>query len=136
VTLAVGTAVSGALFDATRTAEADIPHYRQVELAAGELLLNVARRYNTTVEVLRMANQLREDVDAATGGEIIVVPQGVQRLDPPRSFQTYVAVDGDSLTILSIKFDVPIDVLQMDNPILAQRGINPGDIVFIAELLR
>lgn len=136
VTLAVGTAVSSALFDATRTAEADIPHYRQVTLQPGELLLDIARRYNTSVTVLRMANQLREDVDAAAGGEVIIVPQGVESLVPPRSLQAYVAVDGDSLVALSNRFDVPIDVLQTDNPILAQRGINPGDVVFIAELLR
>lgn len=136
VTLAVGTAVSNALFSATRTAEADIPHYRQVALAPGELLLDVAQRYNTSVTVLRMANRLREDVDAAAGGEVIIVPQGVERLDPPRSLKAYVAADGDSLAALSIRFDVPMDVLQTDNPILAQRGINPGDVVFIAELLR
>ncbi len=136
VDLAKGTAVSAALFDATRTAESDQPHYRQITLAPGELLLDVARRYNTTVEVLRMANKLREDVDAGNGGEVLIVPQGVSILIPPRSFQTYMAVTGDTLSTLALKFDVDIQVLQLDNPILAQRGINPGDVVFVAEVLR
>jgi hypothetical protein len=137
VALARETAVYGALFDATRTAEADLPHYRLVTLSAGELLADVAKRYNTSVEVLRMANKFREDVDAAQGGETIIVPEDVQRLDPPRSFQKpYIAIAGETLEILANRYAVPLNILQLDNPVLTRRGVIPGDVVFIAELLR
>jgi LysM repeat protein len=133
-TLAVETAIARTLFDATRTAEADLPQYRVVEMGDGEPLLDVAARFNTTVEVLRMANRLLPNVDAGFGQEIIV-PVGVQELDPPRSLQVYVASDGDNLNSLADRFGVPLDLLQQDNPVLTERGIIPGDQVFIAELL-
>jgi LysM repeat protein len=135
VTFAVATAIRDALFSATRTAEADIPHFRVVTLQPNEFLLDVAQRHDTTVEVLRMANSIRADVEAAQGGEVIIVPEGVQELNPPRRFITYTAITGDTLVAVAARFAVPESILREDNPILAQRGINPGDIIFIGELL-
>jgi hypothetical protein len=134
VTLAVETAIWSALYDATRTAEAPLRHYRLITLGENELLLDVARRYNTTVDVLRMANNLLPTVDAGSG-ETIIVPEGVQELRPPRRFELYTAVAGDTLEVLAIRFNVRQDILEEDNPILAQRGIAPGDTVFIPILL-
>lgn len=134
VTLAVETAIAKALFGATSTAEADQPQYRVVKMGNGEPLLDVALRYNTTIEVLRMANKLLPTVDAGFGQEIIV-PEGVQVLEPPRSFRIYVALADDTLSTLADRNGVPLNLLQQDNPVLAARGLNPGDIVFIPELL-
>jgi LysM repeat protein len=134
VTLAVQTAVAHALFDATRTAEADIPHDRIITLGPNEFLEDVATRYNTTVDVLRMANGLAPDVISGSGQQIIV-PEGVQQLVPPRRLIPRVAVQGDTLEALAVQNGVPLEVLQEDNPILAQRGIIPGDIVFIGQLI-
>src|SRR5687768_1731210 len=58
VTRAIETAIAARLFEATRTVEAPLPQYRLVTLTQGQALLDVAQRYNTTIEVLRMANQL------------------------------------------------------------------------------
>lgn len=134
VTLQVSTAVYAALYDATRTLEADLPHYRYITVTDTESLLDIALRYDTTVEVLRMANNLLPNVDYGDGGKLIV-PQGVKVLSPPRRFTAYVAVDGDTLEQLSGRFDIGLEIVRLDNPILVQRGIIPGDIVFIPELL-
>jgi len=134
VTLAIQTAIAGRLFEATRTAEAPLPQYRLVTLANGEALLDVAERYNTTIEVLRMANKLLPTVDFGTG-ETIVVPQGVEILVPPRSFRPYTAVAGDTFSTLATLNDITPEQLAMDNPVLAGRELLPGDIVFIPQLL-
>jgi hypothetical protein len=134
VTLAVETAIWSALYDATRTMEAPQRHYRLITLGENEPLLDVALRYNTTVEVLRMANNLLPTVDSGSG-ETIIVPEGVQILEPPRRFELYLAVVGETLEAVAIRFNVRQDILEEDNPILAQRGVVPGDVVFIPILL-
>lgn len=135
VTLAIESAVARALFDATRTLESDIPHYRVITLGENEFLADVARQYNTTLEVLRMANSLLPSVEAGSG-QSIIVPEGVQRLDPPRRFkEPYTAIQGDSLEAIAARERLPLEVVQADNPVLAQRGVSPGDLIFIAQLL-
>ncbi|MBZ0282820.1 MAG: LysM peptidoglycan-binding domain-containing protein [Anaerolineae bacterium] len=134
VALAVDTAVAGALFDATRTAEAALPHYILYQTGPAERLLDIAETYNTTIDVIRMANNLLPTVDAGNGEEIIV-PVGVQFLDPPRRFELYIGGADDTLERLATRFNAPLEIMQSDNPILAQRGINPGDVVFIPRLL-
>lgn len=134
VTLAIETAIAARLFEATRTAEAHLPQFRLVKLSQGEPLVDVAERYNTTVQVLRMANKLLPDVDFGSG-ETIIVPEGITELIPPRSFRPYIAVAGDSLRTLATRFDVSLELLQADNPVLAGRELLPGDTVFIPELL-
>jgi LysM domain-containing protein len=134
VTLAIRTAVSGALFDATRTAESPIPHYRLITLGQNEFLADVAVQYHTTVDVLRMANALAPTVESGSG-EQIVVPEGVSDLNPPRRLTFITAGDTDTLETIASTYQIPLHLLEEDNPILAQRGIIPGDIVFIAHLL-
>lgn len=134
VTLAVETAIWSALYDATRTVESPQRHYRLIRLGENEPLLDVALRYNTTVEVLRMANNLLPTVDSGSG-ETIIVPEGVQDLRPPRRFELYTGIAGDTFEVLAIRFNVQQDILEEDNPILVQRGIAPGDVVFIPILL-
>jgi LysM repeat protein len=133
VTRAIETAIAARLFEATRTVEAPLPQYRLVTLTQSEALLNVAQRYRTTIEVLRMANQLLPTVDFGTGE--IIVPEGVQVLEPPRSFTTITVVEGDTLSALAAIHDVTIEQMQIDNPVLAGRELIPGDIVFIPHLL-
>ncbi len=135
VTLSIETAVHAALYDATRTSEAPQTQYRLVTLSPGEHLLDLALRYNTTVEAIRMANNLRPEVDAGTGGETLIIPEGVQAFDPPRRLKLYKATAGDTLDLVASNYGVPIDILRKDNPVLSQRGLIPGDIVFLAELL-
>jgi LysM repeat protein len=134
VTRAIETAIAGRLFEATRTVEVSLPQYRLVTLNQGEALLDVAERYNTTIEVLRMANQLLATVDFGTG-ETIIVPEGLQVLEPPRSFTVYKAVQGDTLSALATLNNITIEQMQIDNPVLAHRELIPGDTVFIPQLL-
>lgn len=134
VTAEVQTAIAHALFDATRTAESSQSQYRLVTVTPNEALEDIAIRYNTTLDVLRMANGLRGDVEFGNG-ERIIVPEGVQFLSPPRRFQLHTAVDGDTLDNLAKFYDVPVDLLKQDNPVLAVRGLIPGDVVYIPVVL-
>jgi LysM repeat protein len=135
VTQAVSTAIQNALYNATRTMEADQPHYILLTVGADEPLDTVAQKYNTTVDVLRMANNLLPSVDYGDGTEIIV-PRGVPQLVPPRRFKKpYIAQKGDELSAIAARNGISEDIIDLDNPILAKRGLLPGDIVFIPELL-
>src|SRR4051812_29754113 len=58
VTQAVSTAIQDALYNATRTAEADEPHYITLKVGPTDSLLAIAEQYDTTIDVLRMANNL------------------------------------------------------------------------------
>lgn len=131
VTAAVETAIAAALYDATRTAEAPLAQYRLLRPASGESLEALAERYGTTLAVIQMANGLMTDV--VTGSDQpIVVPQGVQALEPPRRLTPYTARPGDTLAALAEKNKIPLALLEADNPVLARRGLLPGDVVFIA----
>jgi LysM repeat protein len=134
VAVAVPTAIANALFDATRTAEADEPHFRLITLGSNDTLDEVAKRYHTTPEVIRMANRLLPEVNSGPG-KTIIVPEGVQRLEPARTFNMQKAGIGDTLESLALRFNADIDLVKKDNPILARRGVIPGDIVFIPQPL-
>lgn len=133
-TVVVETAIAGALFDATRTAEAPLPQFRLLRPAAGESLAALAERYDTTLEAIQMANGLAADVTVG-GDQAIVVPAGERTLDPPRRLAPYTAGAGDTLAALAESRKLPLELLEADNPVLARRGLIPGDIVFIAVLL-
>jgi len=134
VTAAVETAIANALYGATRTVEAPLPQYRYVTVSAEETLESVAERYGTTVETIREVNGLSAEVQTGDGTQL-VVPEGILELNPPRRLRAYMGRAGDTLDSLAVENNVPLDILQTDNPILKDRGISPGDIVFIATLL-
>jgi LysM repeat protein len=135
VTVVVGTAIADALNNATRTAEAPLSQYRLIAVDADESLADVAERYQTTVEVIRMANGLSPDVSTGDGGELIV-PEGLPILEPARSFEVYRARDGDTLEALATQYGINLRLVLLDNPVLARRGVLlPGDIVYIPQLL-
>jgi LysM repeat protein len=64
-------------------------------------------------------------------GEVIVVPSNITEMTPPRQIQVYEAQIGDTLASIAERNTVDLALLQADNPILAQRGLHPGDTVFI-----
>jgi len=134
VTAAVETAVQSALYDATRTVEAPLYQYRLVVVTANDSLESVAEQYATTPDVIRMANGLAPSVFYGNG-EAMIIPPGIQELNPSRSLRVYVAEVGDTLQSIASQNNVPLSVLEMDNPILAARELLPGDIVFVADLL-
>ena len=134
VTAAVGTAVQAALYDVTRTAEAPGQVFQLVKVDQGEDLKGIAERYSTTLDILRIVNKLAADVTTGDGSTLII-PVGMQILDPARTITAYTAQQGDTLNSISIKNNVSLDLLKRDNPALAQRGVVPGDIVFIGFVL-
>jgi hypothetical protein len=134
ITAAVQTAIAGALFDATRTAEADLPQYRLIVIHPDQSLTDLAAQYRTTAQIIRIVNGLRDDVEYGNG-ESLIIPEGVTQLEPPRRFRLHTATASDTLFALAKFYDVPLDLLQQDNPVLTNRGIIPGDIVFIPILL-
>lgn len=134
VTAAVQTAVANAVYNVTRTVEAPLRQYRLLTVTAQETLESLALRYDTTVEVIREVNALSAEVETGDGGQLII-PEGVTDMNPPRRLKAYVARVGDTLGSLATQNKIPLDILQVDNPVLTERGISPGDIVFIATLL-
>jgi LysM repeat protein len=135
MTHAVSTAIVDAIYNATRTLEADQPHYIALKVGTTDSLLAIAKQYDTTIDVIRMANNLLPNVDFGDGTEIII-PRGITQLDPPRRFKKpYYAVTGDELSAIAARNGISEEILDLDNPILAKRGLTPGDIVFIPELL-
>lgn len=135
LTQAVSTAIQNALYNATRTMEADQPHYILLTVGTQDSLTSIAQKYDTTIDVIRMANNLLPTVEFGNGTEIII-PRGVTQLVPPRRFKKpYIAQKGDELSAIAARNSISEDILALDNPILAKRGLNPGDIVFIPELL-
>jgi hypothetical protein len=135
LTHAVSTAIQDTLYNATRTMETDQPHYILLKVGTEASLSTIAQQYDTTVDVIRMANNLLPSVEFGDGTEIII-PRGVTRLVPPRRFKKpYYAVKGDELSTIAARNGISEEILALDNPILAKRGLNPGDIVFIPELL-
>ena len=134
VTAAVGTAIQAALYDVTRTAEAPHQVFQIVLLQQNEDLKALAKRYGTTLEILQVVNKLASDVTTGNG-ETIIVPAGMQVLDPVRTIQVYIAQPGDTLNSIAINNSVSLDLLKRDNPVLTQRTLIPGDTVFIGFVL-
>ncbi|MBZ0289853.1 MAG: hypothetical protein K8I30_19680 [Anaerolineae bacterium] len=132
LTVVVGTAIADALNSATRTAEAPLKQYRLISVPINKALAEIAVEYDTTLEIIRLVNGLAPDVIAGDGGQL-VIPEGVTTLNPPRRLIVYRAIMGDTLLALSQKHNVPLTILEEDNPVLARRELIPGDIVYIAE---
>ncbi len=105
-TQAVSTAIQDALYDATRTLEADQPHYIVLKVGPNESLLALAQQYDTTIDVLRMANNLLPSVDYGDGTDIII-PRGITQLVPPRRFKKpYIAQKGDELSAIAARNNI------------------------------
>lgn len=132
LTVVVGTAIADALNNATRTAEAPLKQYRLIAVSADQTLEQIAEDYGTTVEIIRRVNALAPDV-VRGDGSLLIIPQGVTVLDPPRRLIVHEARLGDSLQGLAQQFEIPLRIILEDNPVLAERELIPGDIVFIAE---
>lgn len=134
VTAAVATAIQDALYNVTRTAEAPLNPFRLVQLGQNENLEALALNYGTTLEILQIVNGLGPEV-VVGNGETIVVPVGIQTLEPLRTFTVYTAQSGDTLRSIAERNSVPLTLLEHDNPLLAQRGVSPGDLVFVGLVL-
>ncbi|MBZ0294750.1 MAG: LysM peptidoglycan-binding domain-containing protein [Anaerolineae bacterium] len=133
VTAAVETAIADTFINITRTVEAPLMAYRIVQLGEDEPLSEVAEEYGTSVEAIQMVNGFPSDV-LSGNGERIVVPVGVTQIIPSRQIQVYMARFGDTLATLASENNIPLSLLEADNPVLVERDLSPGDTVFIAQL--
>jgi LysM repeat protein len=130
VTAAVATGVQEALYSVTRTAEAPGNAFLIVQLGQNENLDQLARRYGTTLEIFQVVNGFAQDVTTGNG-ETVVIPVAMQVLDPLRTITVYKAQSGDTLESIAERNIVPLEQLERDNPMLAQRTLLPGDTVFV-----
>ncbi len=130
LTVAVGTAIGDALLNVTRTAEVPMNRYQLLQLGEHQDLQAVADKYGTTLDLLRFVNQIDSSVTEGNG-ELIIVPVNVDELTPPRVLQVYIAQEGDTLMSIAQRNDLPVEILEYDNPVLAERGVIPGDTVFL-----
>ena len=130
VTAAIDRAIQNAVYDATRTIEAPMNRYQLLTLDADSDLQLLAQEYNTTLELIQIVNGLAEDVRQGNG-VTIVIPIGVSDLEPMRMVESHRALPGDTLESIAIARGISEQLLEEDNPVLAQRGVRPGDIVFI-----
>ena len=134
LTVEVGTAVANALNNVTRTVEAPLRQYRLLTVTADDQLDTLAEQYNTTADVIRMANSLLPGVNTGDGNQLII-PEGVTAFDPPRRLTIHRATVGETLEALAQLNDLALRIVLEDNPVLAERALMPGDVVFIAELI-
>src|SRR5690606_18218636 len=124
VTAAVATKVQETLYTVTRTAEAPGNMFQLVQLGQNEDLDQLARRYGTTLEILQLVNGIAPDVTTGNG-ETIVMPIGMQQLEPLRRITVHRVQAGDTLLSISERYIVPLELLERDNPMLAQRKLVP-----------
>lgn len=134
LTVAVATAIQDAFYDLTRTAEAPGNLYQVVQLGENEDLEQLAERYGTTLTILQIVNGFGSNV-VRGNGETIIVPVGLQVLEPLRTISIYRALPGETLATIAERNKIPLTLLEFDNPLLAQRGVVPGDLVFIGLIL-
>lgn len=130
VTAAVATSVQEALYSVTRTAEAPGNAFLIIQLGQNENLDQLARRYGTTLEIFQIVNGFAPDVTTGNG-ETVVMPVAMPVLDPLRTITIHRAQPGETLASIAERYITPLELLQRDNPMLAQRPLLAGDIVFV-----
>ena len=87
-------------------------------VVAGDSLSVIAKRFGTTVEALRSANQLTSDLLRI--GQSITIP-GTSTVVPPTETapvsktETYTVVAGDSLSVIAKRFGTTVDDLRRTN---------------------
>ena len=83
------------------------PTYSTYTVAKGDTLYGIARKYNITVDELKRLNNI-------TSNNLYIGQQlKVPKAEPPeeKDYEIYTVVKGDSLWLISQKYDVPVDDL-------------------------
>lgn len=108
-------------------------------IKSGEILLAIAADYGTSVEEIMAVNPAVDPATLQIGQELLI-PVTVTPRPPSASanspqpaqepvFQTIQA--GDTLLALSLKFDIPVDLILMANPMLEPNNLQIGQRVLI-----
>jgi LysM repeat protein len=105
----------------------------------GDSLWTIAKKFNTTVEILKRVNEL--ETDKLEIGQKIIIPEEfeilpeppVNELEVPQPIP-YTVMPGDTLWLLSQKFNTTVDAikeannLEKDEIIVGQELIMPADV--------
>ena len=122
--------------DYTPVATGSLPTGRSITVEAGDTLYQLSRRYGVSVDALRNANGLTNNV--IRPGQSLVLPgagaaRSVATVRPPRrrarptaNGATYTVRPGDSLYGISRRTGVSVAALQQLNGITDVRALRPG----------
>lgn len=92
----------------------------------GDTLYSIAQRYNTTVDNIKLANNLTSN--NLSIGQVLVIPGDA---DIPNSNQiTYTVQKGDSLWAIANKFDTTVDQIKITNN-LSSNTLSIGQVLII-----
>lgn len=108
-------------------------------IKSGEILLTIAAEYGATVEEILAANPTVDPTTLQIGQELLIpvtitpAPQPVStgRPKPAQKLVFHTITAGDTLLALSLKFDVPLDLMVMVNPMLDPNNLQLGQKVLI-----
>jgi LysM repeat protein len=85
------------------------------QIRPGDTFFSIAIRFNTTVEALMAANP-GVDPNRLMIGQVICLPPGVPGPIPCPGGTIYRVQPGDSLYLIGLRFDIPLDRLIAANP--------------------
>ncbi len=92
----------------------------------GDTLYSIAQRYNTTVDSIKLANNLTSN--NLSIGQVLVIPGAT---DIPNTNKiTYTVQKGDSLWAIANKFDTTVDQIKLTNN-LSSNNLSIGQILII-----
>ena len=100
----------------------------------GDTLFHIAQRFNTSISAIAQLNGI-VNVDRIQAGQRLMIP-GTPRPNPPTAVpgpttQTYLVLPGDTLSRISLRFDVPISRIARANNIVNWNWIFAGQRLII-----
>ena len=100
--------------------------YKSHKVAKGENVYRIAKRYNTTPELIYKMNPTAKDGIAE--GEILAIP-----VSNDQEYNTYEVAQGDTVYSIAKKYDVSVDTILLLNP-EASNGINVGQVLNVGKI--
>ncbi|WP_284037638.1 LysM peptidoglycan-binding domain-containing protein [Neobacillus sp. 114] len=106
------------------------------QVAAGDTLYQIAKKFATTVDTIKNLNHLT--TDSIYVGQVLIVsqtqtvqsPEPVQKQTPPApvTTTTYTVVGGDSLSLIAKRFNTTVDQIKAANKLTS-------DLIFVGQIL-
>ena len=96
--------------------------YIRYTVVAGDTLYTIARRYGTTVDMIKSLNNLTSDILQI--GQILVIPTSSQD-----TYINYIVESGDTLYLIARRYNTSIDTIKSLNNLTS-------DILMIGQVLR
>ena len=99
----------------------------------GDILFNIANRFNTTVENLLRLNEGLDPDNLPIGEDICIVSKTVQPVSCPYGSLPYNIKPGDTLSSIAREFDTTPDALLLLNPDIDPYNLQVGSRICIAQ---